>query len=277
MQVGSESHKELFCRSLLESFVPFEPEDLSWPELDDKTLELLRSIPFWEEALLNEQNAGPMVNACADTLSDPLVREAMALQGYEESRHARILQHLVRLYRLDVTPPPVAEVPPDAEAAFVEFGYTECLEAFGAFGLFQIARETAFIPDPLLTIFDRVMDEEARHMVFFVNWVNWDGARRGRPRALRAARAGWCYAGVLRHLLGRARAAGEDANQDAFTLTGASAFVENLTLTRVLETCVRENARRRGRFDPRLLQPRLMPRLARTAHGALRLLPGRRG
>ena len=39
MKIGSETHKELFCQSFMESYLEYEPEPLPWPHVDDKTLE----------------------------------------------------------------------------------------------------------------------------------------------------------------------------------------------------------------------------------------------
>ncbi len=60
MKLGSEQHKELFCRSFIESHLDYEPEQLPWPELDSVALERLRGIPFWKEALITEREAGLM-------------------------------------------------------------------------------------------------------------------------------------------------------------------------------------------------------------------------
>jgi hypothetical protein len=90
MKIGSEAHKELFCRSFMESHLKYEPEKLPWPQLDGVGLERLRGIPFWEKALDTEREAGALVSAYAETVSDPVLREAIALQGVEEARHAMI-------------------------------------------------------------------------------------------------------------------------------------------------------------------------------------------
>ncbi len=58
MQIGSTEHKELFCRSLVESHRAYEPADLPWPELDDLSLARLRAIPIWTLALEVELGAG---------------------------------------------------------------------------------------------------------------------------------------------------------------------------------------------------------------------------
>lgn len=61
MQIGSTEHKELFCRSFLESHRAYEPADLPWPELDGLSLARLRAIPIWKLALEIEVAAGVML------------------------------------------------------------------------------------------------------------------------------------------------------------------------------------------------------------------------
>jgi len=276
IELGSDRHKELFCRTFLDAHRRFEPAELAWPELGSDDLAKLRAIPFWDEALGTEQEAGPMVQAAADAARDPLVREAIALQSYEEARHGRLIRHLLDRYGIDVPDRPAPVIAGDAERAFVDFGYDECLDSFGAFGLFELARRAEYLPKAFFEIFDRVLDEEAQHIVFFVNWVAWRAVREGRGDPVRrGASALWHYgkslAGRLRMVL-----AGGGESQDAFVATGARTFLDDLTPTLFLETCLAENARRMSVFDPRLLQPRVLPALARTGLRALRLVPGRR-
>ena len=100
LQIGSEQHKELFCRSFIETHTPYEPGDLSWPVLDEQSLTLLRAIPVWTLALEVEVNAGTMLEQFAARQNDPLIAQALALQGYEETRHGRMLQTLIERYGL---------------------------------------------------------------------------------------------------------------------------------------------------------------------------------
>ncbi|NIR32421.1 MAG: ferritin-like domain-containing protein [Gammaproteobacteria bacterium] len=275
MKIGSEAHKELYCRTFVESHKAFEPEELPWPELDGVYLERLRSIPFWADALKTEQEAGVMVNACAEAADDSLVREAIALQGYEEARHGRLIEHMIERYDIPIERLPVPEVPADVEQAFIHFGYGECLDSFGAFGLFEIARQAAFLPEPFFRIFDHILQEEARHIVFFVNWVAWRQVRRRRGvKPLRAAHSTWHYGKAVRHLLSVIRDA--DNRNEGFALGGGTTFMDDLTARQFLSTCIQENHRRMSGFDARLLQPRLLPALARTALAGLKLIPQRK-
>lgn len=273
MQIGSEEHKQLFCRTYIEGHRPYEPEELPWPALEGEPLELLQGIPFWNHAIGFESDAGPLIRACVEQVGDPLIREALSLQAYEEERHARILHCMVAKYGLEIGEIEIESVPPDAVAKYIDFGTEECLDSFGAFGIFQLAREAALLPDALFDIFDQVMNEEAHHIVFFVNWFAHREVNRGAlPRALRHPRTLWHYAKAVRELLGLVTDGDGDEGQD-FIMTGAQAFVDDLSPSLVMQRCLSENARRLAGFDPRLLQPRLAPRLARVGLAGLSLLP----
>jgi hypothetical protein len=96
MRIGSEAHKARFCRQFIDSHQRFDPETLPWPELDEAALARMRAVPFWQEVLHTERRAGAIVRAFAETITDPLVREAVDLQGIEEDRHAQLLGVMIR-------------------------------------------------------------------------------------------------------------------------------------------------------------------------------------
>ena len=255
---------------------PYEPVDLAWPVLDESALLLLRGLPFWTHALQAEEDAGPMISACAALEPDTTVRRALELQAFEEARHARIIKHMIVLYRLPLGDIRV-EIPADVLEAFIDFGFEECLDSFGAFGLFKLAREHLVMPAALFDIFDRVMQEEATHIVFFLNWFAYRQANAGAiPWALRHPKALRHYVRALRKLAGLAFSDDTAEGKD-FIISGAEAFVDNLKPAAVLGACLEENTRRLAGFDRRLLMRRLAPRLARLALGVLSRLPRGRG
>jgi hypothetical protein len=240
MIIGSDEHKELFCRSFVDSHLAYEPADLPWPDLDEQSLAFLHAVPVWRSALEVEVNAGAMLDAFAATQNDGLVREALQLQGYEEARHGRMLRALFDRYGIEV--PALRPSITSSKAAFVSFGYDECLDSFFGFGIFRIAREANVVAESLINLFARILIEEARHIVFFVNWVAYDRARRGvGAPILQALPTAWGYAQALFKTIRRGRSANADER-------GMEAF------------------------DPRLLRPRVVPMLVRCA---LRILPRR--
>jgi hypothetical protein len=275
MKIGSEDHKELFCRSFMESHLEYEPEQLPWPNLDSVTLDRLKGIPFWEKALDTEREAGVLVSAYADMVDDPVLHEAIALQGREESRHARLIKTLIDRYGIEIGERPPIELKSNIEQAFTDFGFEECLDSFFAFGLFGVAREAGFFPEQFFTIFDPILDEEARHIVFFVNWFTYLQIHRGKSfLGLRTTKTLWHYGRALRNLI---EAFGDaDTSGAGFTATGASAFTMDLTPEKFLTACLQENKRRMSKFDQRLLEPQLMPRIASIALRTLQLIPRRK-
>jgi len=260
--LGSTAQKELFCRRLVDTHRRWDPERLPWPRLDDDTLTRLRALPFWGEALGTERETADKITAYAATVADPLLREAIALQGFEEDRHARLLAVLMDRYAIRATPRSLAGLPADRYRAFVDAGYGECVDSFFAFGLFEVARQSGFFPEPLLRVIEPIVDEEARHIVFFANWEAFEQIGRQRhAKVVRGVRAIRYYVRAARRRVGAARSAGGSG----FTAGGAAAVVRGLSARVFLQTCLRENARRLAAFDPRLLRPRLVPALVRIA------------
>jgi hypothetical protein len=276
MKIGSEAHKERFCRQFIDSHQRFDPEELPWPVLDEASLGRMRAVPFWQEVLHTERRAGAIVRAFAQTVVDPLVREAVDLEGIEEERHAALLDVMVRRYEIPVERREIEPIGSDLHTAFADFGYGECIDSFLGFGAFKIARQSNFLPESLFAIFETLMIEETRHIVFFVNWMAWHEAVKGRGSPwLRALVAARYYTRALRRLVGTIRQ-GQKANDGKdFSATQASVFLDGFTFRRFVEECYAENARRMADFSADLLQPRFLPSLAGAALSGLRLLPTR--
>lgn len=276
MRIGSDAHKERFCRQFIETHRQFDPETLPWPRLDADALARMRAVPFWQEVLHTERRAGAIVRAFAETITDPLVRQAVDLQGVEEERHARLLDVLIRRYGIAVEEQAIEPIGPDLHTAFTDFGYGECIDSFLGFGVFKIARQARFLPEVLFDIFDTLMLEETRHIVFFVNWMAWQEAVRGRgARWRRAAVAARYYGRALRRLIGTIRRGRRENDGKDFSATQASVFLDGFTFRRFVEECYSENARRMADFHADLLRPRFLPSLAGAALSGLRLLPAR--
>jgi len=91
---------------------------------------------------------------------------------------------------------------------------------------------------------------------------------------LRHPKALWHYGKALRKLVDLVRDDDAPEGQD-FIVSGASAFIDDLTPMLVLSRCLAENERRMAGFDRRLLVPRLGPALAGLALNVLERLPER--
>jgi len=267
---GSEAHKELFCRTFIETHDPYDPAKLPFPDIDSDSRARLLSLPIWDEAVNTERETAMKVARMTDAEPDPLVREAIALQGFEEHRHAALLDLMTQRYEIPVKRRTDTSNGEDPSWDFIRTEYGECFDAFFAFGLFAIAQDSGFFPPPLVTLFDSVMQEEARHILFFVNWMAYRRARLSIDlRSLMDIRRAYA---IGLQMLSRIRTAfdlGGVREQDNFAMKGHEA-IGDFSIRAFLETCLRENGRRLGLYDAKLLRPRFAPRLARTA---LRFMP----
>lgn len=272
-RLGSDAHKTLFCRTLLDTFNPYKPAVIDWPELEDDARERLVNLPIWDIAVQTEGKAKLRVATYGEQVSDPLLREAIALNAFEEGRHKTVLANMVEAYGIELEPEPPYLVPKDAEWAFMVTGYSECIDSFFAFGLFETAKRSGFFPPELVDTFEPIMQEEGRHILFFVNWVAWH--RRNMPLwrrpwfALKIA-AVWLF--LVWERIGIARDVGGEVQvqDNNFTVTGSKAIGIELHPADLMDICLAENDRRLGGYDPRLLRPMTVPRLVRFARRFIR-------
>ena len=273
VRIGSEAHKRLFCRMLLETHNPYKPAVIDWPQLSPEALHRVTSLPIWDIAVQTEGRASIRVKTFAATVNDPLLREALEMDGGEEARHKVVLSKLVEAYGIKLAPEPEYLAPKDAEWAWMVTGYSECIDSFFAFGLFEVAKRSGYFPPELVETFEPVMQEEGRHILFFVNWAAW--YRRNLPwwrkplfffRTLAVcAFLIWERIVIARGIDNTGEA--QDAN---FAMTGSGAVGIDLKPRELIELCLAENERRMAGYDQRLLRPLAVPRLARMAR---KLLP----
>ncbi len=107
------------------------------------------------------------VASYAAVTADPLLRKAIELNAFEEGRHKHVLSNLVAAYGIALAPEPEYVVRGDPEWAFMVTGYSECIDSFFAFGLFESAKRSGFFPAELVETFEPVIHEEAPpHPVF---------------------------------------------------------------------------------------------------------------
>lgn len=266
ISLGSDTHKRLFCKTLLETFDPYRPAVIDWPKLDDDARDRLTSLPIWDIAVQTENRAGLNVTTYSETIKDPLLRKAIELNGFEERRHRYVLANLVEAYGIRLSPEPTYPKPRDPEWAFLVTGYSECIDSFFAFGLFESAKRTGFFPWDLVDTFEPVIHEEGRHILFFVNWVAWHRRNMAiwrRPWFELKVLAVWAF--LIWERIGIASDVSNGVQDNNFTVTGATQLGADINVGELIDICLAENDRRLGIYDQRLLRPRFVPAVARLA------------
>ena len=122
IKFGSDEHKRLFCKTLLDTHDPYKPAVLDWPRLGEEAEKRITSLPIWDIAVQTENRAGLNVCTYAESVRDALLRKAIELNGFEERRHRHVLANLVEAYGIKLAPEPVYERPKDPEWAFMVTG-----------------------------------------------------------------------------------------------------------------------------------------------------------
>jgi hypothetical protein len=273
LPIGSEAHKRAFCRMFHETFNPYKPSVIDWPLLAPEARARLIALPIWDIAVQTEGKAKLRMLSYAYALADPELRAAIELNGWEEGRHREVLGNLVEAYGIRLAPEPDYRAPRDPEWAYMVTGYSECIDSFFAFGLFELAKRSGFFPPELVDTFEPVIQEETRHIILFANWVAWHRRNIGLLQRiwfeLKVA-AVWVFLGLERINLARGMDAGKAENTPAqdnnFTVTGSKAVSGvDVGIGELMEICLAENDRRMAGYDPRLRRPTTAPALARFA------------
>jgi len=271
IRIGSDEHVRAFSRMLLDTHDPYRPALIDWPKLGPDAQARLTGLPIWDIAVQTEGKASCRVNAYASKVAVPVLREAIELNGFEEGRHKTVLANMVAAYGIKLEPEPSYPEPRFPEWAFMVTGYSECIDSFFAFGLFELANRSGFFPPELVDTFDPVMREEARHILFFVNWVAWHRRNLAwwrRPLFQAKIMAVWAF--LIWERIGIARGIGGAEPQDNnFTVTGSQSLGVDVSARELLDVSLSENERRLAGYDSRLLRPSFVPRLVRFARGLM--------
>ena len=115
------------------------------------------------------------------------------------------------------------------------------------------------------------MREEARHILFFVNWVAW--WRRNMPWWRRPwfeakVLAVWLF--LIAERISFAKGLGTNPKGDDynFTLNGSKDLGVEVTFPQLARICLAENDRRLAPYDKRLLRPRFVPKMISSGAAA---------
>ncbi len=267
IKIGADDHFKMLTQLLKATYNPYKPAVLNWPKLDPETLQRITSLPIWDIAVQTEIKASMRIEAFAKTVKSEALRQALLHMAAEESRHRDVLSRLVAAYDIPMQPEEDYQLPNDAEWGFMVTGYSECMDSFFAYGLFEMARRSGFFPAELVETFEPVVQEEGRHILFFTNWVAWHKATMPlwrRPYFALKTAAVWAF--LIWERIGIARSVdgleGADAN---FTMNGSKALSDEMDPAVLIDICLEEDKKRMAGYDKRLLRPTTMPRLARIA------------
>ena len=269
LEPGSDAHRQASCDMFRDTFNPYRPAVLDWPQLAPEVRDRIVALPIWDIAVQTESKARLRMAAYAATVREPDMRDALALNAWEEHRHKEVLARMVAAYGIALAPEAPPAMPTDPEWAYLVTGYSECIDSFFAFGLYELAQRSGLFPQALVDTFEPVMQEECRHILLFANWAGWHRARLSLWRRLCfECKVTGVWAFLIWERIGLARnvdaGPAPSAQDNNFTLNGAqSVSGDGVDLRELLALCLAENERRFSGYDERLLRPLTVPRLVR--------------
>lgn len=266
---GSEAHKNAFCTMLLDTHDPYKPKILDWPKLTSEERQRLVDLPIWNMAVQVEGQASINVLSYTDAVSDPLLKKAVEMNGQEEARHRLVLSNLTAAYGIKLDPEPEYKKLADTEYGYMFTGYSECVDSFFAFGLFELAKKSGFFPMELVETFEPIMQEEGRHILFFVNWAMWHRHNLSRyKKILFDIKRFRVFIDIFIERTKTAKSIHGESTQhnDNFTITPKNSINVDINLVDFLEICIKENDRRLSIYDMNLLRPKIVPYSAKVLY-----------
>ncbi len=282
--IGSDAHRDASWAMFRDTFNPYKPSIIDWPKLDPDARDRLVSLPIWDIAVQTEGKARLRMLSYARALATrgsayDVWGKAVELNGWEEGRHKVVLSHLVAAYGIALEREPPYVEPHDTEWAYLVTGFSECIDSFFAFGLFELARRSAFFPPELVETFEPVIQEEARHILLFANWLAWHRRHiRWWKRPWFELRVLGVWAFLVWERIGLARGvdggkAKSNAQDNNFTITGSKAVSDvEVSAAELMAICLAENDRRFAGYDKQLLRPVTTPALVGLVLPLLRWL-----
>ncbi|PIQ96344.1 MAG: hypothetical protein COV67_10130 [Nitrospinae bacterium CG11_big_fil_rev_8_21_14_0_20_56_8] len=258
MIYGTPEHKELFCRFFIDTHRPFRPEELPWPDLGPETIEKLKGFPIWDYAVHTERQVFLKLSAYSREEKDPLLSEALALQAYEEGRHADILKYFLHRYGIPFTEMPEKRLPKNLEWCFMSTGAGECIDSFFAFGFLEISKGSQDYPLDLIKVMEPIVQEEARHILFIQNWLLYQ--RYSRPLHLQPVHYLQTLYAFFESGMSRLMDL-KNLGGTSFTIQAREHEKSSLSPKDFINLCLNENKRRLDAYDRRLARPKLIPRI----------------
>ena len=257
---GSDAHKAAFCRMLLDTHNPYKPSIIDWPAARSEARERLVSLPIWDIAVQTEGKARLRVQSYAASIADPCCggHRAGWLRGRPPQggpvQPRRGLWHPLGA-RAGLSP--AARSGMGLHGDRLQRVHRQLLR----FWPVRAGQALRFLSAGLVDTFEPVMQEEGRHILFFVNWVAWH--RRNLPwwrRPLFAAKvlAVWVFRsgnGSASPAASAVPATRAEAQDNNFTLTGSKAVgAVDMSVATLIDVCLRKRATLAG-YDSRLLRP----------------------
>ncbi|MGF1600777.1 MAG: hypothetical protein ACFCU8_01950 [Thermosynechococcaceae cyanobacterium] len=272
MQLGSYEHRKVFCQALTDHHIKYDLDQIPWPQLTEQDLQRLREIPFWSKVLQQKRQMASIARKVALQTKPTKLKGAITLLAQETGRQVRLIERMMEFYQIPKVSIPTDDPPNALPPVLMDIAFDQYLDAYILWGWFALAREQQFLPEALLDVWEPILDEDARHSIFFANWTA--GQRFSMSDNLRRLRTLWQHVGRFIGLFDRFGRHIEDATLPK-TASTADIFMGQLTAARLLQHCLDAHDQRLASVEPPLVKPQLAPELTQWLLRILQAWPRR--
>ncbi len=266
MQLGSYEHQKLFCQALTDRHVRYTLDQVPWPQLSDTERQRLQDIPFWSEMLQQKRQLALLVRTLAAQTKPTRLKGGILLLSQEMERQVKLIEQMMAFYQIPTVSLPLQPLPEDLTPGLLDLAFDQYLSAYILWGWFAVAREQQYLPEALLEVWEPILEEDARHSIFFANWTA--GQQFSLNNNWRRLRAIWQRGLQFLGLFDRFGRRLEDKTLPK-TASTADIFMGQLTAAQLLHYCLDAHEQRLGEVPPPLVKPKLAPELT---HWLLKIL-----
>ncbi len=262
-QLGSYHHKKLSCELISEHHRVYELSQLDWPELDDEVGKKLAAIP-WRSLAQERLAAARIIDAYGGSLKANLARNALGVIALETHRQGQFLQHLATHYQL----PEVGNRPQPKYLIGADYKrVTHCLNVtfFLGAGLYELVSRTGYLPIDLLTLLNTQLDEQARHLCFFVNWLVIQTQEQQKPEYEPFGVFALWY--QRQQILGLLKTLNRNEYDDNLPKNPSlgDVFMGQWRFPDFIQACNQGYTQRFATFDSKLKHPAVLPQIANAS------------
>ena len=154
----------------------------------------------------------------------------------------------------------------------IDLAFDQYLDAFVLWGWFSVAREQQYLPEALLNVWEPILDEDARHSLFFANWSA--GQQFSLGNSWRRLRSLGQHGSEFLGLWDRFGRRIEDATLPK-TASSTDIFMGQLTAKQLLTRCIEAHDQRLAEVEPPLIRPQLAPQVTQWLLRILQAWPER--
>jgi hypothetical protein len=178
LQVGSYQHQKIFCQLLTENS---DFASLNVPSLDELTQKRLGELQFWPVLYGQLQRSSAIAQLFCQSIKGTLIREAIAHLAQEKKAIAEAIRTLCRENQLSDFSFDETEISTAGESDFKAISHQDNMGLFWLSGLYALAIQEQYLQADVLNVFDQLLTIQARHSLFFINWLAFESQVKQKP------------------------------------------------------------------------------------------------